>query len=57
MLANLGTVVSIIYGVGKLVWWLAKLESRVQAIETEHVKDIDAAHIAIRELRKEVQTQ
>jgi hypothetical protein len=50
VLANLGTVVTIIYGIGKLIWWLAKLESRVVSIETEHTKDINSAFQKIREL-------
>jgi len=52
VVANLGTVVSVIFGVGKLVWFVAKLESRVTAIEVEHTKDIDSAHFKIRELEK-----
>lgn len=54
VLANIGTVVSIFYGVGKVVWWLSKLDSRVENLENETTKDIDAAHSAIREIRKEI---
>lgn len=57
VLANLGTVVTIFYGIGRVVWFIAKLDSRVEKIETEHGKDIDAAHVAIREIRKEMTTQ
>jgi hypothetical protein len=56
VVANLGTVVTIIYGIGRLVWFIAKLDSRVNVIEAEHSKDINAAHEAIRELRKEIRT-
>jgi hypothetical protein len=52
VLANLGTVVTIFYGIGKVVWFISKLDSRVEVIEREHTKDIDAAHIAIRDLKK-----
>lgn len=53
IVANIGTVVSIFYGIGKVVWFISKLDSRVEVIEREHAKDIDAAHVAIREMRKE----
>jgi hypothetical protein len=52
IVANLGTVVTVIYGVGKLVWWMAKLDSRLAAVEVEHTKDIDSAHTKIRDLEK-----
>ncbi|MCA9339689.1 MAG: hypothetical protein KDA17_02145 [Candidatus Saccharibacteria bacterium] len=52
ILANVGTVVTVFYGIGKLVWWLAKLDSRVSVVEVEHTKDIDSAHIKIRDLEK-----
>jgi hypothetical protein len=51
ILANIGTVVTIFYGIGKVVWWLSKLDSRVETLERDTTKDIDAAHQAIRELR------
>jgi hypothetical protein len=51
IVANIGTVISIFYGIGKVVWFIAKLESRVENIEKETVKDIDAAHAAIRDLK------
>lgn len=54
VLANLGTVVTIFYGIGKVVWFIAKLESRVEAIEKDTSKDINAAHSAIRELKDKI---
>lgn len=54
VLANLGTVVTVFYGIGRLVWFIAKLDSRVEAIEKEHGKDINEAHTAIREIKKEL---
>lgn len=52
IVANIGTVVTIFYGIGKLIWFIAKLDARVGALETDTKKDIDAAHEAIRNLRK-----
>ena len=52
ILANLGTVVSIIYGIGKLVWWMAKLDSRVATVEVEHTKDINSAFQKIRDIEQ-----
>ena len=54
IVANIGTVISVFYGVGKMIWWLSKLDARVAAIETHFKKDIDSAHVAIREIRKEL---
>jgi hypothetical protein len=54
VLANIGTVVTIFYGIGRVVWFIAKLDSRVTVVETEHTKDINAAHEAIREIRREI---
>jgi len=53
ILANLGTVVTIFYGIGKVVWFIAKLDSRVVTLENDMSKDITAAHDAIRQLKKE----
>lgn len=47
VVANLGTVISIIYGIGRLVWYLAKLDSRVSVAEDE----IKETNERIRELR------
>jgi hypothetical protein len=52
VVANIGTVVSVMYGVGKLIWWLSRLESRVEAIETHHSKDINAAFQKIRDIEQ-----
>lgn len=53
VLANLGTVVSIFYGIGKVVWFIAKLDARVETIEREYGKDLDEAHKAIRQIKKD----
>lgn len=47
---NLGTIVSVLVGVGKLIWWLSKLESKVD----NHQKDINAAHEKIRDLKESI---
>jgi hypothetical protein len=52
IVANLGTVVTVFYGIGKIVWWVSKLDSRIATVEVEHTKDIDSAHFKIRELEK-----
>lgn len=54
IIANLGTVVTIIYGVGKLIWFIAKLDARVESLEKDMTKDINAAHVAIREIKKDL---
>jgi hypothetical protein len=51
IVANIGTVVSIFYGIGKLVWWASSVEHRIKTIETEYAKDINEAHLAIRNLK------
>lgn len=52
ILANVGSVITVLVGIGRLIWFIAKLESRVGFIEKEHSKDINAAHEAIRELKQ-----
>ncbi len=52
IVTNIGAVITIIYGVGKMVWWIAKLDARVATVEVEHTKDIDSAHVKIRDLEK-----
>lgn len=54
VIANIGTIVSVIWGAGKIIWWGAKLDSRVGVLETSHSKDINEAHRAIRQLRKDL---
>lgn len=54
VLANLGTVVTILYGIGKLIWFIAKLESRVGVIEVEHTKDLNAAFTKLRDLEEKI---
>lgn len=51
VLANIGSLVSVFYGVGKIIWFLARLESRVSVLEIKTAKDIDAAYVAIRDLQ------
>lgn len=48
--ANLGTIFSLIYGIGRLVWFIAKLESRVDKLETEFTvvnDDIRALRVSL----------
>lgn len=47
IVANVGTIFSLIYGIGKLVWFIAKLDARLEKVEG----DVKAAHDRIRELR------
>ena len=60
ILANIGTVVTVIYGLGKLVWWLSALNSRVETVEKITAdggpiyKDINAAHSGLRDIRNEI---
>lgn len=54
VIANLGTVVTIFYGIGRVVWFISKLDSRVETLEKNHSKDINAAHQAIRELKNNI---
>jgi SpoU rRNA methylase family enzyme len=54
IVANIGTVVTIFYGIGKVVWFISKLDSRVEVLERETAKDIDAAHQAIRDIRTQI---
>lgn len=56
-LANIGTVVSIFYGIGKVVWFIAKLDARVGTIEVEHTKDINFAFQKIRDLETKKEQQ
>lgn len=54
VLANLGTVVTIFYGIGKVVWFVSKLDSRVEVLEKDLSKDVTAAHSAIREIKTRI---
>lgn len=47
---NLGTIASVLVGVGKLIWWLSALNKTVEG----HTKDINAAHEKMRELRESI---
>ena len=57
VLANLGTLVTVFYGVGKLIWWMSKLDSRVLTIETEHTKDLNSAFQKIRDIEIDLKKQ
>jgi len=48
LLANIGTIVTILYGIGRLVWWASSVESRLK----DHTKDINAAFEKIRALEQ-----
>lgn len=50
VVANLGTIFSLIYGIGKLIWFMAQLDARVQKVEG----DVKAAHDRIRELHQAI---
>jgi amino acid transporter len=54
VIANLGTVVTIFYGIGRVVWFLAKMDSRLSTLEVELPKDINAAFEKIRELKQDL---
>ena len=56
IVANIGTVVTIFYGIGKVVWFISKLDSRVESLEKDMSRDVNAAHQAIRDIKKEMQT-
>lgn len=47
VLANIGTIAAVIWAGGKALWWLSKLDSRVE----KNTGDINSAHTKIRELR------
>lgn len=47
IVANVGTIGSIVLYGAKFIWWIAKLDSRV----TENEKDINAAHEVIRTIK------
>jgi hypothetical protein len=49
VVANIGTVVSVFYGIGKVIWFISKLDSRVEVLE----RDTNAAHQMIRSLKNE----
>lgn len=49
IVANLGTVLSVFYGIGKAVWWAAQVDSKIK----DHTEDIDAAHKFIREIKQQ----
>lgn len=44
IVANFGTIVSMLIAAGKLVWWLSKLEAKVD----KAALDVNAAHEKIR---------
>ncbi len=50
IVGNIATIISVIAAAGRVVWYLAKLDSKVK----EHDKDINAAHEKIREVKSDV---
>ena len=46
---NFGAIVSIFVGVGRAVWFMSKIDSRI----SQNTKDINAAHKRIRSLEME----
>lgn len=56
ILLNFGTIVSIVYGIGKVIWFISKLDSRVGVLETDQVKDINAAFQKIKRLEETIKT-
>lgn len=48
IVSNFGTILTIIVYAGKAVWWLSKMESKVD----ENRKDINNAHEKIRTLER-----
>lgn len=48
IVSNFGTIVTIIIYAGRAVWWLSKMESKVD----NNTKDINAAHEKIRILER-----
>lgn len=49
MVMNLGLIVTIIGSAGRAVWWVSKLDSRVD----KNSKDITAAHVKLRDIERE----
>lgn len=43
---NFGTILTVIGGVGRIIWFVAKLDSRVE----KNSNDVSAAHVKIRAL-------
>lgn len=57
---NFGTIISVLFGVFKVVWFVAKLESRLENVENKvHddgpiMYDVNQAHQFIRDLREKI---
>lgn len=47
---NMGTIITVLVGAGKGLWWLSKLEERVKKTE----KDVDHAHVKIRNVEQNI---
>lgn len=47
---NLGTIASAFYAAGKIIWWISKLDSKVE----QNTRDVNAAHAGLRETRQAV---
>ena len=46
IVTNIGAVGSVLYMMGKALWWVSKLDSRVE----QNSKDVNAAHKRLREI-------
>lgn len=50
VVANLGTIGAIVVFAGRALWWLSKLDSRVE----HNTKDLHAAHDKLREIKNDL---
>lgn len=48
IVANFGTIVTIVVYAGRAVWWLSRLSAKVE----DHTEDINSAHEKIRTLER-----
>lgn len=48
IIANIGTIITVAAGVARLIWWLSKLDSKIE----KSVDDVNAAHSKIRDIEK-----
>lgn len=52
VVANVGTIGAIVVFAGRAIWWLSKLESRVD----HNTKDLHAAHDKLREIKDDIKS-
>jgi hypothetical protein len=52
IVTNIGTVGTILFTMGRALWWVAKLDSRVE----KNSKDVDSAHQGIRDIKLEIRS-